>query len=68
MIAARQAPLDEQLRALFRRVGREYWPLRTNLHLPEKVKTRAVEREMKRKKNPQLALFLLEQRCRAMIS
>ena len=44
MIAARQAPLDEQLRALFRRVGREYWPLRVNLHLPEDVKTRAVER------------------------
>ena len=44
MIAARQAPLDEQLRALFRRVGREYWPLRTNLHLPEDVKSRAVER------------------------
>jgi phosphoglucomutase len=44
MIAARQAPLEEQLRALFRGVGREYWPLRTNLHLPEDVKTRAVER------------------------
>jgi phosphoglucomutase len=44
MIAARQAPLEEQLRALFRRVGREYWPLRTNLHLPEDVKARAVER------------------------
>jgi phosphomannomutase len=44
MIAARQAPLDEQLRALFRRVGREYWPLRTNLHLTEDVMARAVER------------------------
>src|SRR5690242_9790723 len=44
MIAARQAPLEEQLRALFRRVGREFWPLRTNLHLPEDVKARAVER------------------------
>jgi phosphoglucomutase len=44
MVAARQAPLDEQLRALFRRVGREYWPLRTNLHVPEDVKARAVER------------------------
>ena len=44
MVAARQAPLDEQLRALFRRVGREYWPLRTNLHLPEDVKARALER------------------------
>ena len=44
MIAARQAPLEEQLRALFRRVGREYWPLRTNLHLAEDVKAHAVER------------------------
>ena len=44
MIAARRMPLDEQLRALFRGVGREYWPLRTNLHLPEDVKARAVER------------------------
>lgn len=44
MIAARQAPLDQQLRELFRRVGREYWPLRSNLHLPEDIKRRAVER------------------------
>jgi phosphoglucomutase len=44
MIAVRQASLEEQLRALFRRVGREYWPLRTNLYLPEDVKARAVER------------------------
>jgi phosphoglucomutase len=44
MIAARQAPLEEQLRALFQRVGREYWPVRTNLHLPDDVKTRALER------------------------
>jgi phosphomannomutase len=44
MVAARQAPLDEQLRALFRRVGREYWPLRANLQMQEDVKTRAVER------------------------
>ena len=44
MIAARQEPIDEQLRALFRRVGREFWPLRTNLHLPEDVKSRVIER------------------------
>ena len=44
MIAARQAPIDEQLRELFRRAGREFWPLRTDLHLPEDVKSRAVER------------------------
>jgi phosphoglucomutase len=44
MMAARQAPLDEQLRDLFRRIGREYWPLRANLHLPEDVKARALQR------------------------
>jgi phosphoglucomutase len=35
MIAARQASLADQLRDLFRRVGREYWPVRVNLHLPD---------------------------------
>ena len=44
MIAARGATLDEQLRDLFRRVGREYWPLRANLHLPEELKARTVQR------------------------
>ena len=44
MAAVRRAPIMEQLRALFKRVGREYWPLRTNLHLPEDVKLRTVER------------------------
>jgi phosphoglucomutase len=44
MMAARRATLDEQLRDLFRRVGREYWPLRANLHLPEDVKSRAIQR------------------------
>jgi phosphoglucomutase len=44
MIAARRATIDEQLRDLFRRVGREFWPLRTNLNLPEDVKTRTMER------------------------
>ena len=44
MIAARKAPLDEQLRSLFKRVGREYWPLRINLDLSDDVKARAVAR------------------------
>jgi len=35
MIAARQGSIGEQLRDLFRRVGREYWPVRVNLHLPD---------------------------------
>ncbi len=44
MIAVRRASLAEQLRALFKRIGREYWPQRTNLHLPEDVKSKAVSR------------------------
>jgi phosphomannomutase len=43
MTASRKATLGEQLRDLFRRVGREYWPLRANLHLPDDVKARAVQ-------------------------
>ena len=43
MIAVRRAPLAEQLRALFARVGAEYWPLRTNLRVSDEVKARAVE-------------------------
>ncbi len=35
---------QEQLRALFKRVGGEFWPLRTNLHLPEDVKLKTVDR------------------------
>jgi phosphoglucomutase len=44
MMAVRRASLGEQLRALFQRVGREYWPLRTNLHLPDDVKMETVSR------------------------
>jgi phosphoglucomutase len=34
MIAARRASLREQLRDLFKRLGREYWPVRVDSHLP----------------------------------
>jgi phosphoglucomutase len=44
MIAARQASLADQLRDLFKRVGREFWPIRLNLHLPPKVQARLPER------------------------
>lgn len=44
MIAVRRASLAEQLRALFKRVGREFWPQRANLHLPDDVKLKAVNR------------------------
>ena len=44
MIAARQASLSYQLRDLFRRVGREFWPVRENLHLSEDVQVRLPSR------------------------
>jgi alpha-D-glucose phosphate-specific phosphoglucomutase len=44
MVAARGASLAEQLRALFRRVGREYWPLRTDLPLPNEIRSYIVKR------------------------
>ncbi len=44
MIAARQAPLGKQLRDLFRRVGREFWPIRVNLHLCEEAQARLPQR------------------------
>jgi phosphoglucomutase len=40
MIAARQLSLGEQLHDLFKRVGRQYWPIRVNLHLPPEVQAR----------------------------
>lgn len=44
MIAVRGASPAEQLRALFQRVGCEFWPQRANLHLPDDVKLRTVNR------------------------
>lgn len=44
MVAVRHASVADQLRALFRRVGREYWPLRTNLRLPQDVLSRTTSR------------------------
>ena len=44
MIAARQSSLAGQLRDLFRRVGREFWPIRLNLHLSEDVQAKLPKR------------------------
>ncbi len=44
MIAARRASLSDQLRDLFRRVGREFWPVRENLHLSEDVQAKLPDR------------------------
>jgi phosphoglucomutase len=40
MIAARGSSLAEQRAKLFKDVGREYWPIRVNLHLQEDVQRR----------------------------
>ncbi|MGO9589425.1 MAG: phosphoglucomutase/phosphomannomutase family protein [Candidatus Acidiferrales bacterium] len=44
MIAARGSSLADQLRDLFRRVGREFWPVRLNLHLSEDAQGKLPQR------------------------
>jgi phosphoglucomutase len=44
MIAARQTSLQDQLQALFRRVGAEFWPVRENLHLPADAQAKLPDR------------------------
>lgn len=42
MLSARGATLQEQIAQLFKRVGREFWPVRENLHLSDEQKAKAV--------------------------
>ena len=44
MIAARGASLGEQIRQLFKRVGREFWPVRENLHLSDEQKSAVLKK------------------------
>ena len=44
MIAARGASIGEQLRTMYKRLGREFWPVRENLHLSDEQKANAVKR------------------------
>jgi len=44
MTAVRRVPIREQVRALFRKVGAEFWPIRANLHLTQEVQARTLER------------------------
>jgi alpha-D-glucose phosphate-specific phosphoglucomutase len=44
MIAARGASLGEQIRGMFRKLGREFWPMRENLHLSDEQKANAIHK------------------------
>ena len=44
MIAARGASLREQIQQLFKKIGREFWPVRENLHLSDEQKANAIKK------------------------
>jgi phosphoglucomutase len=44
MLAARSASIQEQISALFKKLGREFWPVRENMHLSDEQKANAVKR------------------------
>jgi phosphoglucomutase len=44
MITARGASIAEQIRTMFKKLGREFWPVRENLHLSDEQKANAVKR------------------------
>jgi phosphomannomutase len=44
MIAARGCSIGEQIKRLFKKLGREFWPVRENLHLSDEQKANAVKK------------------------
>jgi phosphomannomutase len=44
MIAAHGASIREQINATFKKLGREFWPVRENLHLSNEQKANAVRK------------------------
>jgi len=44
MLAARGGSIKEQIQALFKKIGREFWPLRENLHLSDEQKANTVKK------------------------
>jgi phosphoglucomutase len=44
MVAARGASVGEQIRSMFKKLGREFWPVRENLHLSDEQKANAVKK------------------------
>ncbi len=44
MIASRGASLGEQIQHMFKKLGREFWPIRENLHLSDEQKANAIKK------------------------
>ena len=44
MVAARGTSLKEQIKQLFKKLGREFWPVRENLHLSDEQKANAIKK------------------------
>jgi phosphomannomutase len=44
MIAARGASISEQVKTIYKKLGREFWPVRENLHLSDEQKANAVKK------------------------
>jgi len=44
MLAARGGCIEDQIKALFKKLGREFWPVRENMHLSDEQKANAVKR------------------------
>jgi len=44
MLAARGGCIEDQIKALFKKLGRELWPVRENMHLSDEQKANAVKR------------------------
>jgi phosphomannomutase len=44
MLAARGGSVQEQIQQLFKKLGREFWPVRENLHLSDEQKANAVKK------------------------
>jgi len=44
MLAARGGHLADQIKALFKKLGREFWPVRENLHLSDEQKANAIKK------------------------
>jgi phosphoglucomutase len=44
MLAARGGSLGDEIKALFKKLGREFWPVRENLHLSDEQKANAVKK------------------------